>query len=297
MIFINEETEFIAGGQEAASEMDQLVLNEGIAVGEFFSDDETGAVEIVLEMETSWAALVQDMAAIEHKAIVNESAEILNEGLKEWWTAIVNFFKKVWAYISSWFRKVWDWVTRRFQNADKLWKANAESITVKSTKFNTYPMVASGAAGNAGKIELNLNKAVDSAKTKEQVDKLRGKASPKELLGEMLGAKERKELVISKDAIKNILEGSNVWLAGFKASNNTQAAKMKEGIAVANAGLKTADGKEAEKLKKQVELIKAQVAVKKLIDATSVKAINIMISDAFACAKQMLRESGKSDKK
>ena len=288
MIFINEETEFIADGQDAAvDEMDQLILEEGITLGDDFSAEEMGAVEICLEMETSWAALVQDMGAIEHKSIVNEDAGILTEGLKSWWTAIINFFKRVWAAISSWFKKAWDWITRRFQNAEKWYKANVKKITATSTKYSTYPFVA-----NKDDVTPKQNKLINmikNAKTREEVSKLG--ITRKILMTDMLGATERKEMTVTKAAVEYHILGGNAWLAALKGAHNVQAAALKGGISFAQQGLRTADDKAAAGLKEKVEATKAKLTALKLLDAQTLRAYNFGISDAFAVAKKLLRES------
>jgi hypothetical protein len=297
MIFINEETEFIAGGDTnsvAVSEMDALISEEGILI-DCFSDDEMGAVEICLEMETSWAALVQDMSAIEHKSIINENEEILNEGLKSWWAAIVNFFKRIWAAISGWFRKVWDWISRRFQNAEKWWKANEKAIPSNATtKFDTYPNIVN----DTTPVEYTkLVVAVKNATSKEAVAKAMKNGSPKEISKTVLGSDTRSEHTISKASIAKILVGSNVALSAFKNAHSVQAATLRAAQNVANTAMKNADTKkESGAQKKQVELAKAQLIAFKSLDGVGVKAVNTGVSEMFAAAKQMLRESGKAKK-
>jgi hypothetical protein len=304
LLFINEDTEFLESGapggadndavvvaeeavDPAVTEMDALIAEE--APLDCFSGDDMGAVEICLEMETSWAAMVRDMTAIEHKSIVNENAELLNEGLKNWWDAVVRFFTSMWKAISAWFSKALLWISTRFQNAGKWWAANQAKISKTDTSFNTYPAVAHGVQSLDAFVKYTA--ALGAAQTKEAVQAAVGKGAPKEVLTEMLGAAQRSEQTITKAAIDKNLKSASVCIAGFKTSHATQAKALQDGIAAAKKG-QAAAGDGAAALKATIDADKAKLSALKALDAQALKAMNTIVSDSFMAAKKMLRESG-----
>jgi hypothetical protein len=305
MIFLNESNTHIGAGTGAdAADLDKMLQESGINAADYdvFTPDAIGSLELVCEMETDWATLNMEMATVEHNSIVNESVEVLHEGLKEFWGKVKEFFKKIWASISSFFKKMWDKMVGFFRNAEKWWKDNQAKISASAkAKVDVYPNVANGtamekiAAASAGFRELQAaSMEIESTKDVNKLIKALDKAKmpeKKEAFVDMLGADDTSEVEVKKDAIGKTLVGSNVVLVALKAGNAAMAKTISSAIKVADTAQKNTEGKEADLNKKKVDAFKKILSTSKGVEGLIVTAANKAVSNAFMAGRALLAVS------
>jgi len=304
MIFLNEDTQYISSDNDSATkEMDLLIEEEGIVI-EAFDGDEIGAMEIVLEMETSWNSLNADMALIEHRSIVNEDVEILNEGVKDFFKKIAEWFKKIWAGIVNFFKKAWNWLTSFLKNKEKWWNDNKDKVKAKSVEVKVWPAITKGVNWKA--IEALIKSLVvisttDATSADASIKKLED-TKTEDVKSDILGGSEKSKQTVTVENVTNALTGSTKALASLKASHNVQAAIARKGIKIAEAGKKVGEKVDADVMdnKKQIEVLKKGLQEAKRIDAVIIKSASAIISNAAMAGRSLLAgkaESGDSDKK
>jgi hypothetical protein len=289
----------------AVAEMDGMLIDEGIDLGDHFSDDETGALEICLEVETSWNALHADMADIEHRAIVNEDAAAGDEGKKTWWRKLVEFFQRAWAAISSWFRRAWDWIDRRYLNGKRWWQDNAARITVQKTEYKTYMAVWTGHPDGVRHVIDSYAKQIRSANSTNVLrDAEHDVGTTSHLFGKMMGNSSPVNATITRASVQNNFDGVGRVMEAFKDFHGEEAAMLRDAIRACKArlaisamesfrnGYRTDEQAEAERnLRGRMNAAKLKIVLYKKVDAAAIRSCNTIISDSFGAARKMLRES------
>lgn len=303
MLFLNENVINQFGAGSAAKDLQSSLSKEQCALQEHFMGDEISGMEIALEVETSWAALTEEMMSVEHASIVNENATLLQEAAKGWWEKIKEFFKSVWATVSGWFRKVWDKITGFFQNAEKWLKANGSKM--KGThKLTTYKNIADGSIlansikamqdsrtlmevviSDAGENLANAEKANDDLdKDYEKIDEV------------IYGEKSTSEYTMGPADVTKIIAGSNAMLAALKGGMNEASAIAKTAIGIADSGFKTADDDGAKNLKDAIHEMKRASSMMQKTLSKHVSAVNTAISTALSVGKALVRGGDEAKK-
>jgi hypothetical protein len=301
MILITENTPRVGGNPTA--EMDALIAEEGIAPGGF-SDDDTGAMEICLEVETSWGALRGEMAAIEHAAILEASPYAdLAVHAAEWWRKMAEFFKRIWASIASWFEGAMAWINTRLRNAEKWWEENGDKITVKETTYSTYPSVTH-ATGLVHPIAVmqKLFKSIVNANSEAELEEYGKGMSVNAFTQEFLGSSSRQTLRIHVADLSVNLKGVKNILGLFKSIHENQGRIVQTALNIAKLGGRSrmnSDGSsasveydpDAKKRAAEIELAKSKISLSKRLDSIAMRCVNIIISDSFMIGRKMLAES------
>lgn len=70
------------------------------------SDLETNGMIIIMESTEYFQNIIVDIMKIEHRSIISENMEILNEGVKETVDRLLKMIKDAWIKISEWFKQL-----------------------------------------------------------------------------------------------------------------------------------------------------------------------------------------------
>jgi hypothetical protein len=101
--------------------------------------------EILYEAEVSYGNIVRRMMTIEHKAVVTEDIDLLNEGAGAYFETFKEWVKKWFAKIKAFFGHMWDRITELF-TTDEKWIAEFKKKSFGDCEVSVSSLVASGKA-------------------------------------------------------------------------------------------------------------------------------------------------------
>lgn len=124
-------------------------------VGEGFGPadprEESDLIQIVQEAEAAWSNICVRMVTLEHKAIVTEDADLLQEAAAGFIEKVKEWAKRFWAGVKRFFSNLWDRIAQVFMSDEKWFKARKADIakaaftTDHNFKVKAMPSVVSGA--------------------------------------------------------------------------------------------------------------------------------------------------------
>jgi len=301
MLFLNESKS--NGGGGLAVNLDEMLkdpifkemtdISEEMGIREedydVFGEGAEGILEVALEMETAWGAIINDAASLEHQAIVNEDQSILDEGVKEVFKSIGDFFMKIWNAISGWFKKTVAKLFSKFGNQEKWWNGVRGDVTVKSIKMNGNANVADG--NNVANELIAAVKSIDTIGAPDAESQTAGQIKAK-----ILGAEGEQEF--TDQGVSIVLSGSTKYLAHVKNIVASAGTDAKNGQRLAKAGASSAakGGDDAAKAKTEIEGLKKSLAGKQRVAGAVVSAYSTAISQASTAGRMLLSASKKGAK-
>ena len=292
MLFLNENKSSEKDTNDAIiNELDKMITDDESIVAEdfdVFDGDAAGSMELCLEMETSWDALIMDMASIEHASIVNEDEMLLEGKMKSFWDTIVKWAKRVWVSISGFFKKALNFITSHYKNAEKWIADNKDKIDEgKSVEFKCYDEVASG---NALK---NIQTYMKSVKQGAEaiVNSAGAKSAGKEFKEEnkdLLGKLDKRTVKVS--TLMGNIKGSNQGIADLKSSQAMMAAQLKKIINDANAAKNNAKSEDVKKAKELISARKKALSLFQKATSRAIKSYSGVISQSLTGVRKSLSE-------
>jgi hypothetical protein len=191
--------------------------------------------EILVEANVTYGNLVQRMMAIEHKAIITENAELLTEGVSEWWAKFVAFIKKLWAKIKNFFSNLWTKILG-LVGADEKWieRVEKEASNFGTVKVDVHEAVANGATA---KEVQRITTVLQGIASKFEV---KANTSAKEIVLMAIGAKNEESV---SEAVKKLCLGKVKKGASVNAQHAIQPFKdLMKVVAHARDAAKVFDG-------------------------------------------------------
>lgn len=212
-----------------------------------------GALIITNECDEMWYNLREKMMKLEHTAIVNEDAYLLQEGKASFMDNVKKIFEKMKKAVEELFRRFMDWVMRFVATDKKLVERLSSARGGKSVKIKGYKYDGLQAVGEVLLGSTTLADKI-TAKTDEEVSaesiysalatelKVEGKVTSssefiKALNIKIQGAESKFEFDIDRDVVINVLKTAKDEIAKAKRAKSAVQAMLNNGVkGAAHAG-------------------------------------------------------------
>jgi len=109
----------------------EITADETVA----YLGEDSELVALVSESDEEMSNLTYAMLRLEHRSVVTENAELLNEGVKEFFTKAINTIKAYWAKFKAWILRAVDVVINKIFGPRKAWLEKNEAALKSKSNF------------------------------------------------------------------------------------------------------------------------------------------------------------------
>lgn len=234
-----------------------------------YAGEDHELTELTLEHARDLHNLSMSMIKLEHKAIVKNETTLLTEGVKEYFTKVLNKIKEYWAKFVAWLKHMVDVVVQKVFGPRKKWLDENKAKVVKPDYGDTKVSLDTGLL--SGKVSKLVSEAeglgadlVAGAKSGGTVDELRkkltndGKDSIANALRKAALGEKTEEVALTTSLVQKLIGVAEDTFANApKFKEFEKIARATVTIAESEAKLADKSGGKDEATNKKIQAIQA----------------------------------------